>query len=90
MPIKHAALKALRQDRKRRARNQAVESQLRTVTKRLLALLSAKKLEEAKVLIRDVAKQYDRAAAKRIIHRNTASRTTSRLMRRLHQAAAAR
>ena len=90
MPIKHAALKALRQDRKRRARNQAAGSQLKTLTKRLLALLSAKKLDEATALIGEVAKQYDHAAVKGIIHRNTASRTKSRLMRRVQQAATTR
>ncbi len=88
MPNKHAALKQLRKDRKRRQQNQAVRSELSTITKRLAGLLSARKLEEAAVLIREVAKQYDHAATKGVIHRNTASRTKSRLTLRLNQAAA--
>ncbi|MBI1991859.1 MAG: 30S ribosomal protein S20 [Candidatus Omnitrophica bacterium] len=87
MPIKHAALKQIRKDRKRQERNQAVRSELKTLTKGLRALLSAQKLEEAKMLLQQLAKQYDHAVSKGIIHRNTASRHKSRLMRRLHQAA---
>ena len=83
MPIKHAALKQIRKDRKRRQRNQAVRSQLKTLTKRLLVLLKDQKLDEAKALIHMVASKYDRAASKGIIHRNTAARYKSRLVRRL-------
>ena len=84
MPIKHAALKQIRKDRKRQQRNQAVQSELKTLTKGLLALLGAKKLDEAKTVIRLVAKKYDHAASKGIIHRNTAARYKSRLMQRLN------
>ena len=85
MPIKHAALKQIRKDRARRARNHAVRSELKTLTKRLLTLLQGQKLDEARTLMRTVAKKYDRAASKGIIHRNTAARYKSRLMRRLPQ-----
>lgn len=85
MPIKHAALKQIRKDRDRQQRNEAIRSELKTVTKRLLALLSQQKLEEARTVIRVVASRYDRAASKGVIHRNTAARSTSRLMRRLNQ-----
>jgi len=83
MPIKHAALKQLRKDRRRQARNQAVRSELKTLTKRLLALLKSQQLNEARALMQVVAKRYDRAASKRVIHPNTASRYKSRLMRRI-------
>lgn len=88
MPIKHAALKQIRKDRKRQSRNQAVRSELKTLTKRLVAFLANRQLEEAKTLIRLVAKKYDHAASQHIIHRNTAERYKSRLMHRLHQSQA--
>lgn len=87
MPIKHAALKELRKDRRRHERNQAVASALKTLTKRLVTLLGEKKFDEARTLIRVVVKQYDHAATKGVIHRKTASRKKARLMRRLHRAA---
>ena len=83
MPIKHAALKQIRKDRKRQRRNQATRAELRTLTKQLLTLLRDKKLEDARALIHEVAKRYDRAASQHVIHKNTASRHKSRLMRRL-------
>ena len=85
MPIKHAALKQIRKDRKRQARNQAVRSELKTLTKQLLGLLKAGKLDDAKTLLRKVAKSFDRAASHGIIHRNTAARYKSRLMRRINR-----
>ena len=88
MPIKHAALKQIRKDRARHERNQALRSELKTLTKRLLGLLGAKKSVEAGQLIRLVAKKYDHAASKHLIHRNTAARYKSNLMRRLNQASA--
>ncbi len=88
MPNKHAALKQIRKDRSRRQQNQALRSELSTLTKRLVGLLSGRKLDEAAALLRNVAKKYDHAATKGVIHRNTASRTKSRLTLRLNQAAA--
>lgn len=87
MPIKHAALKHIRKDRRRYARNQAATSALKTLTKRLVALLGAKQFDEAKTLIRLVVKEYDHAAAKGIIHPNTAARKKSRLTRHLNAVA---
>ena len=85
MPIKHAALRQLRKDRKRQQRNQAMRSELKTLTKRLLGLLETKKLDEAKTLIHAVASKYDRAASKGILHRNTAARYKSRLALQLNR-----
>ena len=82
MPIKHAALKQIRKDRKRQQRNQAVRSELKTLTKRLLGLLHEQKLDEAGALLNLVSKKYDHAASRHVIHRNTAARYKSRL--RLH------
>lgn len=87
MPIKHAALKQIRKDRRRAARNQAATSALKTLTKRLVTLLGAKQFDEAKTLIRLVVKAYDHAAAKGTIHPNTAARNISRLTRRLNTVA---
>ncbi len=85
MPIKHAALKQLRKDRGRQQRNQAVRTELKTLTKRLLTLLSAQKLDEAAQLLHVVAKSYDHAASKGVVHPNTAARYKSRLTLQLNK-----
>lgn len=87
MPIKHAALKQIRKDRKRHARNHAIQSELRTLTKRLVQLLQGQKVDEARALIQVVTQKYDRAASARVIHANTAARYKSRLMQRVNRAA---
>ena len=84
MAIKHAALKQLRKDRKRQQRNQMVRSELRTLTKRFVTLVGAKRLDEARALIQPLTSKYDRAVSKGIIHRNTAARYKSRLTTRLN------
>ena len=83
MPIKRAAVRALRKDKKRAARNQAIESQLKTIKKRFLTLVDQKKQAEAAELLPMVLRRFDQAAAKGLLHKNTASRTKSRLMRQL-------
>ncbi len=85
MPIKHAALKQIRKDRKRRQRNQAIHAEVKTLTKRLLTLLDDKKFDEASTLVQRVSKKYDHAASRNVIHRNTAARYKSRFMRRINQ-----
>ena len=83
MPIKRAALRQLRKDRVRNARNQALRSELKTLKKQLSELLTAKRQEEARKLLPLLTRRFDQAAAKGIIHKNTASRTKGRLMRHL-------
>lgn len=85
MPIKHAAFKQLRKDKKRTARNQAIRAGLKTITKRLLSLLKNKQFDEAKKLLSEVASQYDRAVSRGIMHRNTAARYKSRLTVRVNK-----
>jgi small subunit ribosomal protein S20 len=87
MPIKFAAVRQLRKDRKRHQRNQALRAELKTLTRRLARLFKGPQLEEAKTLLRLLTKKLDRAASRGIIHRNTASRTKSRLARRLARSA---
>ena len=89
MPNKHAALKQIRKDRKRHARNQSQLSELKTVTRQLADLLRTNKQEEARLVMRRVASRFDRAAAKGLVHRNTAARYKSRLTRRANQPASA-
>ena len=83
MAIKHAALKQLRKDRKHQQRNHMVRSELKTLTKQFVTLVSAKRLDDARALIQRLASKYDRAASRGVIHRNTAARYNSRLARRL-------
>ena len=78
-----SALKANRQNIKRRAHNRALRAQLRTGLKSIRKSLDAKNVEGAKSALRDMQSLVDKMATKGIIHRNTASRYKSRLAARI-------
>lgn len=80
MPNSASAEKAFRQSLVRRERNRQRRSALRSRLKQFRALLqSGTTQEEADSQFSLVVKALDQAAAKRLIHRNTASRVKSRL-----------
>ncbi|MFP3905907.1 MAG: 30S ribosomal protein S20 [Acidimicrobiales bacterium] len=70
-----------RQNEKRRARNKAVRSELKTRIKH--AETAAAKGEDSEALMRLAIKRIDQAAAKGVLHKNAANRQKSRLTKRL-------
>lgn len=79
MPVKPAAYKALRQNIKAHARNLAVKHQLKKLGIDFRKAVTAKDQGKAKEIAAAFAKALDRAAQKKVIHRNLASRKKSRL-----------
>ncbi|MCX7927185.1 MAG: 30S ribosomal protein S20 [Candidatus Omnitrophica bacterium] len=87
MPKRRAAVKRLRVDEKRRVRNLRIKRQLKAAIKKLLSLFSQKQIEEAKKQLSFVYSLLDKAAKKKIIHTNTASRKKSRLAQKFSKLA---
>ncbi len=83
MPTSSSAKKRLRQQERRRLRNRAARSALRTQIKKVRAAVAANDTTRAEAELRLATKKLDQAAAKGIIHRNTASRYKSRLSQRV-------
>ncbi len=83
-----SALKANRQNIKRREHNRQMRSKLRTSLKAIRASLDAKDLDGAKTALNQTVSLVDKMATKGIIHRNTAGRYKSRLAARLTKASA--
>ena len=83
-----SALKANRQNVKRREHNRELRSRLRTALKSLRAMLDANDLDGAKAALDRTVSAVDKMATKRIIHRNTAARYKSRISARLTKPAA--
>lgn len=77
-----SALKANRQNIKRREHNRQMRSRLRTALKAIRASLDAEDLEAAKAALSTTVSIVDKMATKGIIHRNTAGRYKSRLAAR--------
>lgn len=82
-----SALKANRQNVKRREQNRQMRSRLRTALKAIRASLDAKDLAGARSALNETVSIVDRMATKQIIHRNTASRYKSRIASRLAKTA---
>jgi small subunit ribosomal protein S20 len=74
-----SAIKRIRQNERRRVRNRAVRSQVRSALKDARAAQGA----EQKTSIAEAIRSLDRAVSKGVIHRNTAARKKSALARRL-------
>ena len=83
-----SALKANRQNIKRREHNRTMRSRLRTALKSIRASLDAKDLTAAKAALNQTVSLVDKMATKGIIHSNTAGRYKSRLAARLQKASA--
>ena len=81
-----SALKANRQNIKRREHNRQMRSRLRTALKAIRASLDANDVEGAKTALRATVSIVDKMATKGIIHRNTAGRYKSRLTARMASA----
>ena len=83
-----SALKANRQNIRRREHNRQMRSELRTALKAIRVSLDAKDLSAAKAALGQTISIVDRMATKGIIHRNTAGRYKSRLSARMSKATA--
>lgn len=83
-----SALKANRQNIKRREANRQMRSRLRTALKAIRASLDANDVDGAKTALSRTVSMVDKMATKGIIHRNTAGRYKSRLTARLSKTSA--
>ena len=81
MANKESAKKRNRQMIKRRSRNRAHRSRMRTEIKRLRSAIDGGEAQVARELLPATLGVVDAVAQKGVIHRNTASRTKSRLAR---------
>jgi small subunit ribosomal protein S20 len=75
-------IKRNRQNEKRRLRNKSVRAELRTRTKNAVAAAETG-AEDSVEQLRLAVKRIDKAAARGVIHKNTAANHKSRLVRRV-------
>lgn len=89
MPRIKSAKKRLRQNVKRRIRNRRVSSAVKTEIKKVNTAVAEADAARAKAELALAYKKLDQAAAKRVIHKNTASRHKSRLAKKVQKLAVA-
>lgn len=83
MPNKDAAIKALRQTKKRTAKNVAKKLNIKSLIKKSVRAIDAKSTE-ATSLVRSTIKAVDKATKNNVIAKNKANRLKSRLQKKLN------
>jgi len=79
-----SAMKRNRQNEKRRVRNAAVRSTVRTSVKTARAAIEGGQADQARAALLNTIQTLDKAVTKGVIHKNTAARKKSRLTRQLN------
>jgi small subunit ribosomal protein S20 len=82
-----SAIKRMKQSERRRVRNRAMRSRVRSAVKTARTAVEGRPAEgqgaDVAALVRDAIRTLDRAVTKGIVHRNTAARKKSALARKL-------
>jgi len=76
MPQRRTAIKDLRKARRRHLHNLQLKTDLKKAVKKFTASLAEKK-EEAKDLLKEIYKKFDKAAKRGVFHKKTAARRKS-------------
>jgi len=87
VPNTKSSKKDLLINRRNRLRNQSVKSRLKTLRTKAMAAITAD-AAAGENAVKAALKAFDSAATKGVIHKNTAARRKSRLMKRLNAASA--
>ena len=77
-----SAIKSIRQDIRKTARNKPVRSSLKTYIKGAVAQIQTGEEQLSEEAVRAAISKLDKAAQKGIIHKNQAARRKSRLMKK--------
>ncbi len=79
-----SAIKRIETNEKRRVRNMAKKSEMRTYMKKVEQAVNANDVETAKETLKLAVRKIDKAAQKGIIHKNTANRYKSKLYNKVN------
>jgi len=84
LPQHKSALKKVKVDKRRRARNRAIRSKLRTEIKRLRTLINGKETDLLEEQLKRTISIIDKTRSKGVIHRNHCARLKSRLTKHVN------
>jgi small subunit ribosomal protein S20 len=81
MPTTRSAKKRLRQNERRRQRNQATKSRIKTLKKKVRSAIESGDQAKTDSTMRECFSALDKATKKNVLHKRKASRDKSRLSR---------
>lgn len=80
-----SAIKRAKTNEKRRLRNKSIKTNLKTNIKKFYEAVESGDKAEAKEALKFASKKLDKAAAKKVIHKNKAARKKSQLDKAYNQ-----
>lgn len=84
MPIKKAAMKALRQAKKRTVQNKKVKEGIAYLRREVRMALDSKEVKQAGDLAHKTIKALDKAVQNKVMKKNTVARLKSRLAKKIN------
>ncbi|MEK6793333.1 MAG: 30S ribosomal protein S20 [Spirochaetota bacterium] len=90
MPNIASAIKRVRKSAVRREHNRSIKSELHTLDVTVQKLITEKKGDDARKAFVMFAKALDKAACKKVIHKNAAARKKSRIAQKINTLVAAK
>jgi ribosomal protein S20 len=85
MPNKHAAIKDLRKNQKRGARNSRMKTHVKALTQQLVALVRDGKKADAQAMLQKLQQAADKAGKTHVFHVNKAARRVSSAARSINK-----
>ncbi len=79
-----SALKRIRSNERKRLRNRLVRNRTRTFVKKAQAEIGSGEASNAREATLEAIRELDKAVSKGVLHKNTAARRKSRLMKQLN------
>ena len=84
MPNLKAAIKDLRQTKKRTVRNKLIKEELHSIRRYFRKALETKDVSQAQEFAKTLGKKFDKAVQKNVLKANTAARYKSRMMQKVN------
>ena len=78
------SIKDNKQNKKRQLRNKTIKTRVKTSIKKIEKAINKGKIEDAKKLFIEATSELDKAANKKIIHKNKAARKKSTITKKLN------
>ena len=76
-----SAVKQLRSSKRKHDHNATIKSRLKTLERKVKESLNARDIDKTTAYVKEAITALQRAAARNVIHKNTASRKISRLVK---------
>jgi len=87
LPVSKSAVREMHAAARKQERNKTIRTLTKTDIKKANKVISSGDVEAANASVKTAVSALDRAAEKKILHKNNAARKKSRLMKKLNKAA---